>query len=754
MVGKISVVVLVLVFSTGIYAQQLGVGTLNPHHSALVDMKSSSSGLLIPRLTTAQRNAISNPAHSLLIFNTDNFCIEAYDSMSSQWLAVSCPSACSPCDTCPLPVINGIVGPSSVCPNDSIEFVIDGERGHTYSWNTPQGWIMLTPGDSALFLGGSPGILYGSICNECGCVYDSIVVSVGSAPQSIILNIAGGDTVCVIDTIILTATASGATYFQWNIPSGAQVIGSSSGSTLKVIFSAPGTYLFTVRACNGCGCSPDTSSQVYATAGSLPTGISISGQGFVCSGDTIIYKAPHPTGTIWLWSYPQSWTLLSQNGDSLVVIPDSTSGEVTVMVCDTNCQCAYDTLPVNSAVCLSWCTAIGGTNDDEGVAIDIAPSGAFIIAGNTNSFGAGGYDNYLLYLDHAGNVIWDHTYGSTVNDYAHVAYHDILPFDSRIIVSGEFGFAQGGMVYAVDYNGNTLWGKKITAWHNSAGLQLLDSGKVMVGGYLWWEGPSTIYVLDTAGNAISAYKYDASCGSTPQLMGQFAQVARNNYIATFLGRCPSPYRPSLVFMDSSLQLKWGREFFLPYYSSIHYGITPINNVTACGVLGYGIACIDTSSTVVMDLYFPSSDVILSSITFTPHKTLVVVGWTSALAQFGGEDAFIMEVDTQGSVIRAIVIGGSGNDRLYDATIDASGHLVLTGSTTSSGAGNKDVYVIHFADNSWTIPCTDGTCNIAPVTPTVSSSIGSRLVTYTKTSISGIQSDGQGGSGTPGTKRCP
>lgn len=50
-----------------------GFGTAfsnTPDASALVDMTSTNQGLLIPRMTTTQMNAISSPATSLLIFNT------------------------------------------------------------------------------------------------------------------------------------------------------------------------------------------------------------------------------------------------------------------------------------------------------------------------------------------------------------------------------------------------------------------------------------------------------------------------------------------------------------------------------------------------------------------------------------------------------------------------------------------------------------------------------------------------------------
>src|SRR5258708_6382735 len=43
-----------------------------PDPSAILDLKSGKKGLLVPRMTLAQRNAISVPAIGLLIYQTDN----------------------------------------------------------------------------------------------------------------------------------------------------------------------------------------------------------------------------------------------------------------------------------------------------------------------------------------------------------------------------------------------------------------------------------------------------------------------------------------------------------------------------------------------------------------------------------------------------------------------------------------------------------------------------------------------------------
>ena len=50
---------------------QIGIGTATPHASAALDITSTTSGLLPPRMTQAQRNAISTPAAGLMVYCTD-----------------------------------------------------------------------------------------------------------------------------------------------------------------------------------------------------------------------------------------------------------------------------------------------------------------------------------------------------------------------------------------------------------------------------------------------------------------------------------------------------------------------------------------------------------------------------------------------------------------------------------------------------------------------------------------------------------
>ncbi|MGM5470382.1 hypothetical protein ACS386_08890 [Flavobacteriaceae bacterium LMO-SS05] len=63
--------VIFLIFSSLNLVAQIGIGTSSPHSSSVLDMTSTTQGVLTPRMTTTERNAISNPAEGLLVFDTD-----------------------------------------------------------------------------------------------------------------------------------------------------------------------------------------------------------------------------------------------------------------------------------------------------------------------------------------------------------------------------------------------------------------------------------------------------------------------------------------------------------------------------------------------------------------------------------------------------------------------------------------------------------------------------------------------------------
>ena len=84
----LSFVFILLVFNIFSQITGVGIGTSTPHSSAILELKDSARGFLPPRMSTAQRNSIQNPAIGLQIYNLTTHCLEIYDF--GKWNSVYC----------------------------------------------------------------------------------------------------------------------------------------------------------------------------------------------------------------------------------------------------------------------------------------------------------------------------------------------------------------------------------------------------------------------------------------------------------------------------------------------------------------------------------------------------------------------------------------------------------------------------------------------------------------------------------------
>lgn len=72
-------------------ASRFGIGTAAPDISAIVEMVSTTGGLLIPRMTTAQRTAIATPANGLLVYDLTVNCLFFYNTALVAWQSLCTP---------------------------------------------------------------------------------------------------------------------------------------------------------------------------------------------------------------------------------------------------------------------------------------------------------------------------------------------------------------------------------------------------------------------------------------------------------------------------------------------------------------------------------------------------------------------------------------------------------------------------------------------------------------------------------------
>ena len=110
---------------------QVGIGTSNPDTSALLDITTTTQGLLIPRMTNVERQAISNPQPGLMVFDTDSDTFMVYNG--SGWTNLSVSDITAPS----LTAVTEVVTPS----NDTTpSYVFTTNEAGTITTNISEGF--------------------------------------------------------------------------------------------------------------------------------------------------------------------------------------------------------------------------------------------------------------------------------------------------------------------------------------------------------------------------------------------------------------------------------------------------------------------------------------------------------------------------------------------------------------------------------------------------------------------------------------
>ncbi|HMU76834.1 MAG: T9SS type A sorting domain-containing protein [Bacteroidetes bacterium] len=143
-------------------------------------------------------------------------------------------------------------------------------------------------------------------------------------------------------------------------------------------------------------------------------------------------------------------------------------------------------IKLNSNGSILWSKIIGGVGNERANSVRQTSDGGFIIAGTTNSWGAGGNDFYLVKTDGNGNISWTKTFGGALDDVANSVKQTS---DGGYIVAGETNsFGAGDIDYYLiktDALGTLTWSKTFggggSDWLYSV-VQASDDGYVM-GGY-------------------------------------------------------------------------------------------------------------------------------------------------------------------------------------------------------------------------------------------------------------------------------
>jgi predicted secreted protein len=307
-----------------------------------------------------------------------------------------------------------------------------------------------------------------------------------------------------------------------------------------------------------------------------------------------------------------------------------------------------------------WQEIYGGSLSDRGNRLIPDSNGGYLLAGYTQSYGAGGYDVWLIKINSSGVPLWQKTYGDTLDDYA----FSVIPAENK-------GYIIAGTTTSTKYGKYDLWVFQVDSMGN-LGWQTIMGGDDQ-------DQARSIKQTSDGGYIIAGYT------------------------VTDLDR---QYDLWLVKLDSNGDSLWSKTFGGNYRDA---GISVLEmSDNKIMILGYTESFYWFEGVYDRDIWLlitdPEGDAIRASTFGGPYNeyghilditndgNYIITGYTESVGS-GGWDLLILKVDGEGNEIWSKTYGGPLKDFGKYIYQNESGGYVCIGITESFGTGGWDAWVI-------------------------------------------------------------
>ncbi len=336
---------------------------------------------------------------------------------------------------------------------------------------------------------------------------------------------------------------------------------------------------------------------------------------------------------------------------------------------------------------LLWAKSYGGTGYDFGYAVQQTTDGGFVLVGNTDSFGAGAKDVYLIRTDANGDALWTKTFGGAGND---EGFSVQQTSDGGYIMTGRTNSFGTYDVYVIktDASGNLLWSKTYGGTLGDKGSsveQTTDGGYIITGETSsFGAGASDIYLIRT--DSIGSVLWSKTFGETFEehaYSGQ--QTSDGGFILT--GETQNGSSVCLIKSDANGNALWSKN-----YSTMDDDNGYSVQQSSDG--GYIIAG------KILSLSAPNSDAYLIK-TNSTGDTL----WTKTLGGSGYDACNAVEQTNDGGYILVGSIGSFGSPY----------HVYLIKTDVNGNSGCNETNAITYVSVPATIVTTPATLTASPNT---------------------------------------
>lgn len=312
---------------------------------------------------------------------------------------------------------------------------------------------------------------------------------------------------------------------------------------------------------------------------------------------------------------------------------------------------------------LTWSRTFGGSSIDQGWGVRQTVDGGYVIAGMTQSSGAGNADGWLIRTDADGNMIWNRTFGSSTYDW--LTSVDLAQDDGFILcgIKGTSNALDEGWLIKTDSLGNVQW-QRTYGWND-------------------YDQLFSVIATDDGGYAMTGNSNPSAGGRSRTWVVRTDASGDSLWSRVYGGQWGAGGRSIVQTFDGGFAIggTW-REF---HDGDNDFQLIRINaSGDTLWTNSYGNQYHDECNAMIQ----------------TSRGEFILAGHLSTGWSEGSKQYWFVKTDSSGGIIAEGDAGGIGQDIARAVAINGNGNVVLAGETHSFGAGMRDVWLVGFGNSEW------------------------------------------------------
>ena len=404
----------------------------------------------------------------------------------------------------------------------------------------------------------------------------------------------------------------------------------------------------------------------------------------------------------------------------------------------------------NAAAQQTFQKTYGGSSDEYGYTTQQLSDGGYIMCGRTISYGVGGFDNYLLRLDAAGDTVWTKTYGNVGYDEA-----------QNIVQTSDGGFIMTGQTDNINFAGDVYLVKTdasgVVAWSTAFGgagtadfgycVRQTSDGGYIVFGLTASAGAGGRDMLLVKTNSSGAVQWSKTYGGASDDEGRTVEITSDGgfILCGFTQSYSNGYQAYVVKTNSSGVVTWSKNFgggglelgySIQQTSDEGYILTGYTDSYGAGGRDVLLMKLTSAGAITWSkTYGGSGDDYGLNVKITSDGGFAIAGRTASNGDADG-DYFLVKTSSSGTHEWSKAYGGANVDQAGNMIQTADGGYLLTGYTTSFGAGIRDAYLVK-TDANGNSGCAEVTANTTTGSPTVTNGTGATEGTGPSTNLNPV-----------------